>query len=207
MSDKFQKTIEELAANVFPKIREILIVFLYGSVKRGDHCQRHSDLDLFVVLKKKAVPEKLKEKIDQKIFSAGYKFGVKAHPEYQGLEIKPEDRTLVRKMIEEGKIIYSAGVFTFDNQLVGLKQFIIYDFSLKGVERKTIFSKVLHGRKSWYLKGKVKVVKEYPGIIDNEGIIQLGKGVLMASQEKQKDLIDAFEKYGIKYRLRKIVYG
>ena len=48
--------------NVFPKIKEILVVFVYGSVARGDHSQRHSDLDLFVILKRKKVTEKIKSK-------------------------------------------------------------------------------------------------------------------------------------------------
>ena len=42
------------------------------------------------------------EKINNKVIAFGLKFGVKIHPEYQGLIISKEDNTLVRKIIEEG---------------------------------------------------------------------------------------------------------
>lgn len=207
MKDKFIQTIEELQETVFPKIKDILVVILYGSVARGDHSQRHSDLDLFIISKKKRITEKTKDKIDKKLFSVGYKHGAKIHAEYQGLEIKDEDRSLIKKMIEEGKIIYSTGVFSFDQELIGLKQYKIYQFSLKNVKRKTMFSKILHGRKSFYYKGKKKVVKEYPGIIDGKEIIELGRGALMVDKKREKYVKQMFNDFNVEYKLKKIVYG
>lgn len=207
MSDKFQDTITELQLHAFPKIPEILVVFLYGSVKRGDYSLRHSDLDLFIVLKKRKISEQLKEKIESILFSAGYKFGVKIHSEYQGLDITAEDRSLLRKQIEEGQIIYSTGVFSFDNEQIGLHQFVIYDFSLQRAARKTMFSKVLHGRKSWYWKGKEKVLKQYSGIIDGKNIIELGRGTLMVRKENEKEIQQLFTDYGVIFTLKKIVYA
>ena len=104
--NKFETTLQKLQ-ELFPDIPQILMVFLFGSVARGDFSLRHSDLDLFIILKTKLVSEGLKEKLDALIFPIGYKEGVKIQTEYQGLEILHEDRTLVRKMIQEGKIIYS----------------------------------------------------------------------------------------------------
>ncbi len=182
--NKFEITLQKLN-EIFPNINEILIVFLFGSVARGDFSLRHSDLDLFIVVKKKKITEELKEKLDATIIPVGLREGVKIQTEYQGLDITDEDRTLVRKMIQEGKIIYSTGVFTFDYQQVGLQQYIIYDFSLKKAVRATMFSKVLHGRKSWYWKGKEKIVKEYPGIIEGREIIELGKGTIMVSKQRE----------------------
>ncbi len=205
--NKYELTLKELVESTFPKIKEILVVFLYGSVSRGDFSLRHSDLDLFIVLKKKKINELMKEKYDEIIIPKGYKYGVKVHPEYQSIEITYEDQTLVQKMIEEGKIIYSTGVFSFNHQLIGLKQYIIYDFSLKDAKNKTMFSKVLHGRKSWYFKNKEKVVKEYKGLIDKKNIIELGKGTLMVSKEKQKDLVHIFENFGVKYEFKRLVYA
>ncbi len=207
MENKYSKTIDRLVAAVFPNIKDILVVFVYGSVSRGDFSLRHSDLDLFIVLKKNVVNETVKEKLDKIILPIGYQEGVKIHPEYQGTEITYEDRTLVQKMIEEGKIIYSTGVFTFNHHLVGLKQYIIYDFSLKKAKRKTMFSKLLHGRKSWYWKGKEKNVKEYAGIIDNKEIIELGTGTLMVQKDKEKNIKHIFDSFGVEYKLKKIVYA
>src|SRR3989338_8082649 len=207
MDNKYSKTINRLIADVFPNLKEILVVFLYGSVARGDYSLRHSDLDLFIVLKNKLVNEKVKERLDELILPLGYKEGVKIHPEYQGIEIQHEDRTLVQKMIQEGKIIYSTGVFTFDFQQVGLQQYIIYDFWLKKAVNPTMFSKVLHGRKSWYWKRKEKIIKEYPGMIDGKEIIELGRGVIMVHKGKEKDLKHIFEQFKVEYKLRKIVYA
>ncbi len=207
MENKYSKTLHKLVTEVFPNITEILIVFLYGSVSRGDFSLRHSDLDLFIILRNKLVSEEIKEKLDGLILPIGYKEGVKIHPEYQGVEIAYEDRTLVQKMIEEGKIIYSTGIFTFDYKQVGLQQFIIFTFSLKNAVNPTMFSKVLHGRKSWYRKGKEKVIKEYPGIIDSKEIIELGKGAIMVLKSREKDVKHIFEQFKVEYKLIKIVYA
>ncbi len=206
MDNKFEQTVELLKEKL-SSIKEILIVFLYGSVARGDYSLRHSDLDLFIVLKSKTINEKQKEKLNMEFLKWEYKYGVRIHAEYQGLNITYDDYSLVRKMIEEGQIIYSCGVFSFDNQLIGLKQYKIYDFSLKNSKNKTMFSKVLHGRKSWYYKRNEKIVKRYSGIIDNTFIIELGKGTLMVSKEKDQDLKNIFDNFGVEYELKKIVYA
>lgn len=207
MTNKYESTIDALKIEVFPKIKELLVVFVYGSVSRGDFSLRHSDLDLFIVIKKRKPSESCTEKINQLMFSVGSKYGVKIHAEYQGLNIRYDDRTLVEKMIEEGKIIYSKGVFTFDYKQIGLKQFLIYEFNLKKSARKTMFSKTLHGRSSWYLKNGKKITKTYSGIIDGENIIELGKGALMVIKDKEKELKAMFNNFEVEYKLKKIVYG
>lgn len=207
MENKFSGVIEKLQEEVFPTIREILVVYLFGSVSRGDFSLRHSDLDLFLILKTKTISSDLKKRIEEKILPIGLADGVIIQLEYQTLQIKPEDKTLIEKMIEEGKIIYATGVFTFEHQQIGLIQYLIYDFSLKNAKNKTMFSKVLHGRKSWYYKDKQKVLKVYPGIINNKDIIELGKGTLMVSKAKEKDLKQIFANFKVEYKLKKIVYA
>lgn len=207
MDKRLSETVRLLVEEAFPKIKEILVVFAYGSAVRGGYSPRHSDLDLFIVLKKKKIVPTLTEKINRLLFSLSYKSGVKIHPEYQSLNITYEDQSLVRKMIEEGKIIYSTGVFSFGTELVGLKQFVIYDFSLQNAPNRTMFSKVLHGRKSWYRQGKRKIIKSYPGILDEKQIIDLGKGTLMMAKEKEKELLEIFQNFAVEYKLKKVVYG
>jgi len=208
MKAEFESALEELKL-VFPKVKGILIVILYGSVARGDFSRRHSDLDLLVVLneEKKKEMKRLKKKIKDLVRSVCVKWGVRAHLEFQGTDIRNEDRTLLEKIIEEGKVIYSSGVWFFNNQLIGLKQYIIYSFSAKNSDKRTLFSKTLHGKKSWYYKGKKKVVKEYPGIIDDENIILIGKGGLLVSKEKQNDIEITFQKFSVDYKIKKIVYA
>jgi len=206
MKPDFESAIEDVKI-AFSEFKEVLVVILYGSVARGDFSRRHSDLDLFVVVNKKKVDDKLKNKIDDKIASICFKHAVRAHLEFQGLTITHDDQTLVAKMIEEGKVIYSSGIWVFNNELIGLKQYILYSFSAKDSKKRTLFSKVLHGKKSWYYKGKEKIVKEYHGIIDNETIILIGKGGLLVSKTKQKDMEYTFNKFDIKYKIKRIVYA
>ena len=204
--NKFEKTLEELKKE-FPEIKEIAVVILYGSVARGDYSLRHSDLDLFVVLNKREVTEKIKNKINDQLLPIGSRNGVKIQIEYQGMKIKDEDQTLIEKMIEEGEIIYSNSFMIFQTEKVGLRQYIIYEFFSPELKIKTRISQILHGRKSWYMKGKKKIVKTYNGIADNKDIILIGKGAVMVSKDKQKDIINMFERVGAEYKIKNIVYG
>lgn len=202
---KFGKTLG-LLKKEFPNHKEILVVYLYGSVARGDFSERHSDLDLFIVINENKVCETIKTKLNALFVPIGLELGVKVHIEYQGLRITKEDQTLIAKMIEEGKVIYSSGVFNFSSYQLGLRQFIIYSYSLKDSKSKTMFSKTLHGRTSWYYNGKKKVVKEYEGIADNDEIIVLGNGYLMVSKKRQKDIESFFNMFGATYMIERIVY-
>ena len=202
--NKFEFTLSELKGT-FDGNKDIITVYLYGSVARGDYSLRHSDLDLFIIVKK--LTKKIKRIIDSKIIPIGLKHGVKIHAEFQGARIKKDDQSLFRKIIEEGKIIYSSGTFNFSYEQLGLKQYVIYSFSLKNSMRKTLFSKVLHGRKAWYYKGKKKIIKEYAGIANNNEIILLGKGYLMVRKDMQKDIEILFKRFNVEYSTKRIVYG
>jgi len=197
--DKFQRAIEGLIKE-FPKVKEILIVYIYGSVARKDYSLRHSDLDLFIVLTKTKVSSKIKEKIDRIIIPIGAKFGVNMHIEYQGLRIRKEDQTLVQKMIEEGRIIYSCGVWPVLGKQLGLKAFILYEYSTKNVEQKTRtrLTQILHGRNVNR--------KEYKGLVDNEKIFSLGKGALLVSYDKRKDIEQLFERLKVQLRVIRIIF-
>lgn len=206
MKDKFETAIEKLMPE-FSRHSSILAVYVYGSVARGDYSLRHSDLDLFIILNKRSIPEQLKEKITERITSISSQCSVKAHLEFQGTEIKPEDQSLIRKIIEEGRCIYSSGAIAFTGGPLGLKQYIIYEYSLKDSPRKSYFSKALRGRRSWYYKDKRKIMKEYKGITDSNSIISLGKGVLLVAKEKQKDVELMFNNFKATYRIIRLVYG
>ena len=203
--DSFEKTLTCLQEIVF-QLKEINAVYLFGSVARGDYSIRHSDLDLFIFLKHER-NKKIEEKISRLLIPVGLQFGVKIHIEFQGKTIQKEDHSLLRKIIEEGKPIYAAGNFIIDGMQLGLRQFIIYSYSLKNSKQKSYFSKVLHGRKSWYYNHGKKTVKEYNGIIDTVSIIDIGKGALMVAKERQKDIILVFERFGVLYTIKRIVYG
>lgn len=201
--NKFEKTLKELKKKIL-EIKEITIVVLYGSVAREDYSLRHSDLDLFIFLNK--INEKIKDKINNKLLPIGSRNGVNIHIEYQGLKIKDEDKSLIEKIIEEGRIIYSKAFMIFPTDKIGLKQYIVYEFSSKEPKIKTRISQILHGRKAWYFKGNKKIVKTYKGIADDKDIVLIGKGAVMVGKDKQKDIVNMFERLGVDYKTRKIVY-
>lgn len=205
MKNKFELTIE-LLQNTFLQIKEIVIVYAYGSVARGDYSLRHSDLDLFIILKKER-NKRLEEKMTNILIPIGLRFGVQIQIEYMGKIIKEEDHSLLRKMIEEGKPIYASGSFVIDGLQLGLRQFLIYSYSLKNNKKKSYFSKILHGRKSWYYTKGKKIVKEYQGIIDDRDIIEMGRGTIMIAKEKQKDILHLFQEFEVDFHLKKIVYA
>ena len=206
MKADFESAIEDVKL-VFSEFEEVLVVILYGSVARGDFSRRHSDLDLLIIISKKKFNESLKKRIEEKISQICLKHAVRAHLEFQGPVIKDEEKTLLEKMIEEGKVSYSSGVWFFDNKMIGLKQYLLYSFSAINSDTRTLFSKTLHGKKSWYYNGKNKVVKEYTGIANNENIILIGRGGLLVSKEKKADIEGIFQRFKIDYKIKKIVYA
>ncbi|MBI5073361.1 nucleotidyltransferase domain-containing protein [Candidatus Woesearchaeota archaeon] len=203
--NKFDNTLS-LLLEKFPVHKEIEVVYLYGSVARGDYSLRHSDLDLLVVLSCN-INKKIEENIENALVPLGLKNCVKIQIEMVWKKITEEDHSLLRKVIEEGKVLYAKGIVVFDHLQLGLRQFIVYSYSLEKSAQKSYFSKVLHGRKSWYYDGKKKIVKEYPGIIDNDTIIELGRGALLVAKERQKDILHVFEQFGVVYEIKRIVYG
>jgi len=206
MNEIFSGVVGELQKS-FMTFKEILTVYVFGSAARGDYSKRHSDFDLFIVVKTDKAAVSLQERINKVIIPIGLKNGVKVHTEYQGTKIRKEDVSLIKKMIEEGKVIYSSGVFVFDSIQLGLKQYILYDISLKNAPQKTLFSKILHGRKSSYYSGKKKVTKSYSGIAEGSKIILVGRGAMMVESELRKEIEDLFKKFEVDFKVNRIVYS
>ena len=204
--NKYEEALHALM-DAFNREKDILVVYLYGSVARGDFSERHSDMDLFIVMNRKTVPEAMKERLSNMFMPLGMNFGVRLHLEFQGTEIQKEDQTLVAKMIEEGRIIFATGIFTYSYRQLGLRQYLVYSYSLKNSKQKTLFSKALHGRKSWYYKGKEKIVKYYEGIANKDDLIMLGKGYLLVAREKNKDIEQLFKRFEVDYTQERIMYG
>ncbi|MEK6867917.1 MAG: nucleotidyltransferase domain-containing protein, partial [Nanoarchaeota archaeon] len=129
IKNKFDITLSALQEK-FSFHKEIKVVYLYGSVARGDYSLRHSDLDLLVVLSCNS-NKKIEEKIENTLVPLGLKESVKIQIEFVGKNITEEDHSLLRKVIEEGKVLYARGTIVFDHLQLGLHQFIVYSYSLK----------------------------------------------------------------------------
>jgi len=190
--NKIEAAVLELKEKL-SKIDSVFAVILYGSVARGDYSLRHSDIDILVILNQMKERKNL-EKIIQEV---GIKHRVKIHPEYQGLNVKQEDQTLLCKMFEEGKVLFSHGIWFVGNKSLGLEAYRLYRFDTGQINKvnRVMFSRALHGRKG--LKG----------MIDGVFIIDSGRGGLFVRKEKFKDVEDFFDRFKVKYKIIKTFYG
>jgi len=200
---KFDDVLKEVK-KTYNNDKNILKIVLYGSVVRGDYSERHSDLDLFIVMN--SINKKLSSKIKKEVEDIGFKYGVKVHPEFQGKETKADDHTLLQKLLVEGKVIvdnYSR--LLFDTDAFGLKPYYIYEYNAYNSKKRTLFSKLLHGKKVKYMKKGKAVVTSYPGI-DKKKAKVIGRNVLMVSVGFVKEMEQIFDRFDVKYKMKEIVF-
>lgn len=175
------------------KINEVFAVILYGSVARGDYSIRHSDIDILIVLS----DIKSRNNVGKVIDDINVKYRVRVHPEYQGISVKHEDQTLLCKMFEEGVVLFSKGTWFIKEGNLGLGAFRLYRFDTSHVDKvsRVMFSRALHGRKG------------FNGLIDNVFVIDSGKGGLLVKKDRFKDIEEFFDRFKVKYKVVKTVYG
>ena len=189
--NKIEDAVVEIKKILF-RDKDVFAVILYGSVARGDYSLRHSDIDILVILSEIGA----KDKVDKLINSINLKYRVKVHPEYQGIEVKDEDQTLLCKMFEEGRILFSKGIWFIGKERLGLKAFRLYRFDTSSLDKanRVMFSRALHGRKS-------------QGIIDGISVVDSGKGGLLVGKDMFKEIEQFFSRFKVKYKVVKTVYG
>ena len=175
------------------KIKEVFAVILYGSVARGDYSIRHSDIDILVILSE----AKAQKKVDRIINKLNLKYRVRIHPEYQNKEIAQEGHTLLWKMLEEGQLLFSKGFWFMNQKDLGLNAFRLYRCDTSSLDKvnRVMMSRALHGRKG------------FKGVIDNVSIIDSGRGGLLVRKDKWKDIEMLFNRFKVKYKVEKTVYG
>ena len=204
--DKFKETLKEIKKK-YKNDNRILKIVLYGSVARGDYSERYSDLDLFIVVNKNKPDKRVTKKIEIELENIGIKYGVKVHPEFQGKETTIEDHTLLQKLLIEGKMLidnYPKLLFNIDS--FGLKPYYIYEYNAYESNKRTLFSKLLHGKKVKYrIKGEIKKVR-YKGIADQWNIILLGRNAIMVKASLDKELKQIFKNFKIDYNFKELVF-
>ncbi len=167
---------------------KIFAAILYGSVSRGDYSLRHSDIDILIITEGKNTAQ-----IDKTIEEINAKYRVKIHPEYQTSKIKPEDQTLLCKMFEEGKILFSKGIWLMNEKALGLSAYRLYKFDTTELSKsqRVMVSRALHER----------------GLIDKTSVIDSGRGGLLVRKDRFEEIEQFFNKTGIRYKIIKTVYG
>jgi len=190
--DKIRLAVEDIEKEL-KKIKSIFAVILYGSVSRGDYSVRHSDIDILIILE----TNKEKDIIKKIIGRLNIKHRVKIHPEFQISAVSREDETLLCKMFEEGKVLFSRGFWFMDKDKLGLKPFRLYIFDTKNTNKvnRVILSRALHGRIG------------YKGIINDASVIYSGKSGLLVRDDMWVDIESLFKRLDIKFRIERILYG
>ncbi|MBN2423136.1 nucleotidyltransferase domain-containing protein [Candidatus Woesearchaeota archaeon] len=185
----------------------ILKILIYGSVARGDFSERHSDLDLFIVLNNEEPNKKITKKLIFELEKIAIKYSVKIHAEFQGKSTTTEDHTLLQKLLIEGKIIVdNYNKLIFNTNAFGLKPYYVFEYNAYKSKKRTLFSKLLHGKKVNYLKNGKKLIINYKGIADNKNIIILGRNVLMIIAGFEAEIRRIFKNFDVEYNFKGIVF-
>ena len=181
--------------------KNVIAAWVYGSFARGDFTSR-SDIDFFVLAE---TPGQLKEymkEIEKEILS---KTGKNAHIELQGTRIKEEDKSLIKTVLKEGKLLFSRRNWVWEGFQLGLVPYYIYKYDITSIPagQRNKLTRALYPSRSWYYKQGKKVLKEYLGM---KNIVRLGKGCVMIPAQNEKELIKIFRAVGIKHNLIRAVW-
>lgn len=181
--------------------KNVIAAWVYGSFARGDFSQR-SDIDFFVLAEKPGQTEKHMKEVEKEILS---KTGKNAHIELQGPRVKEEDRSLIKTVLKEGKLLFSRRNLVWEGFQLGLKPYYIYKYDITSIPaaQRNKLTRALYPSKSWYYKKGKKVLKEYLGM---KNIVRLGKGCVMVPAQNEKELIKIFRAVGIKHNLIRAVW-
>lgn len=179
--NKIEEAVDEIKKRL-SKIKSVFAVILYGSVARGDYSVRHSDIDILII----------GLNVDKIIDEINIKFRVNIHAEYQDFPVKGEDQTLLCKMFEEGKVLFSKGLLFIDKNALGLTAFRLYRFDTSPLDmvNRVIMSRALHSY-----------------VIDDVSVVSSGRGGLLVRKDKFKDIVSFFDRFKVKYKVVRTLYG
>jgi len=192
---------ESMFISAIKKEKKVIAAWIYGSFARGDFTPR-SDIDFFVLTETPSKLSKLIDEIEKDILS---KTGKKAHIELQGNLVREEDKSLIKTVLKEGKLLFSRKNFVWDGHQLGLVPYYIYKYDITSIpaSQRNKLTRALYPSKSWYYKKGKKILKEYLGMKD---LIKLGKGCVMIPAKDEKILLKVFKTLGVKHNLIRAVW-
>lgn len=181
--------------------KRVIAAWVYGSFARGDFTSR-SDIDFFVLAEQSNLISGLAAKIEKEILS---KTGKNIHIELQGTRIKEEDKSLIKTVLKEGRLLFSRRNWILEGFQLGLKPYYIYKYDVTSVPvaKRNKLTRALYPSKSWYYKNGKKVLKEYLGM---KNLIKLGKGCVMVPAVNERELLKIFHDIEVKHTLIRAVW-
>lgn len=167
-------------------------IILFGSVARGE-ADKHSDVDIFIEMKKKETLKKRINKIVEEFYGSREAFLFKN----KGIDNKIH--VLMGRLgewKELGGSIQSTGVVLYgpyiSSQPGSTRKQVIISWDKIGKNRGAFLNKVY----GFSVKGK-----KYPGLIEKLGGRKTGKSSIMIPLEYRKELFDLITKYKVDARM------
>ena len=176
----------------FGSVKEISAVVLFGSFARGDYSKRHSDIDVMIFLDKEKKNQSLEERVRKKIVELSLGMELPVHILFQYKSLEEEDKSLMKTIAKEGKVIFSRKMLVISDDVLGLKEFFLIKFDSAGV------NPVIKNKLQRFLYGYIMKGKKYHGIVDDEKVISAGKGAVMVHQDLVKKVLLFVNGIGIK---------
>jgi len=182
----------KLLQKELPKFKEVNALVLFGSFARGDYSIRHSDIDLMIFLDKTKVDKSLEEKIRKGVINLTLGKELNVHLVFQYKKIEEEDNSLMLTISKEGKVIFARKTIIISGNILGLKPYYLLKFDTTNVKPviKNKLQRFLYGYK---IKGK-----KYRGIVDEEIVLNAGKGAIIVPNNLLKKVLLYSQKIDIK---------
>jgi len=112
-----------------------------------------------------------------------------------------EDPQLVGVISGEGILLHGKPVMiTAENSNLKSMMIISYDTTGMNQNERNKLNRALHGGISTYKKNDVRIVKEYPGLVEKVRAQKLGKGVIMIDRFNSSLLIQTLKRMGAEWK-------
>ena len=187
---EFEQLVETLKKLLYP-LNKINPAILFGSFARGDYSIRHSDIDIMIFIDEKKENETLEKSIKKMIIDSTLGNELHAHVIFQYKCITEEDKSLMLTLAKEGKVIFTKKMIVLSDEVLGLKPYFLIKFETEKLKPvvKNQLQRFLHG---YTVKGK-----KYQGLVDNEQVMQAGKGAVIIPESMLQKLLFFAKKIGV----------
>ncbi len=171
--------ITEIVSEILEKEQDVLTLFLFGSIATGTN-KTESDYDFYVILDKNTKDSIREDELSKLVFESTKEFKIEVHLTFQYLFILDEDKSLILKISNEGKLIFSKTYLIAPYKQFGLQKYFICKWGIdtrrflsgnkeSGIRtNKLLISRILYGYAQKYsYQGELKESKK-EGLIDNK---------------------------------------
>ena len=187
-------TVDELLASLkeeLAKIKKINAVVLFGSFSRGDYSLRHSDIDIMIFLDETKKSADLEEKIRTIVIKRNIGVGISVHTLFQYRKVEEEDKSLMRTIAKEGKVLFARKTLVLSQNLLGIKPYVLLRFDT------TSKQSIVKNKLQRFLYGYKAGGKQYKGIVDSETVIAAGQGAILVPEEMREKIMLFAKQIGV----------